>query len=50
VVVSPRATEADGGVVVTPGLNVWPGPLRLVGPRSFGLILASVSWAARVAI
>ena len=49
-VVSPRAAaEADGVVAATPGLSVWPDPLSLAGPRSFGLIL-SVPWAVRAAI
>jgi hypothetical protein len=38
------------GAMADPGLSVWPGPLSLAGPRSFGLILAGVPWAARAAI
>jgi hypothetical protein len=37
------------GVMADPGLSVWLGPRGLAGPRSFGLILAGVPWAARVA-
>jgi hypothetical protein len=45
-----RATKADGGVMATSGLSVWLGPLSLARPRSFGLILAGVSWVARATI
>jgi hypothetical protein len=38
------------GVMADPDLSVWPGPLSLARPRSFGLILAGVLWAARAAI
>ena len=45
-----RAAEADGGVVATPGLSVWPGPLSLARPKSFRLILAGIPWAAQATI
>jgi hypothetical protein len=32
--------------VADPCLGVWPGLLGSVGPRSLGLLLADVSWAA----
>jgi hypothetical protein len=37
------------GVMVDLGLSVWPGLCGLARPRSFGLILAGVPWAARAA-
>jgi hypothetical protein len=44
-----RAAKAEGGVVADPGLGVRPVLLGLVGPRSFGPLLADVSWATRPA-
>jgi hypothetical protein len=38
-----------GGVVANPGLSIWPSPLGLARPRSYGLSLADVSWATRPA-
>ena len=35
-----------GEVVANLGLSIYPGLLVLAGPRSFGLSLADVSWAA----
>jgi hypothetical protein len=36
----------EGGVVADPGLSARPGSLVLAGPRSSGLSLADVLWAA----
>ena len=36
----------EGGVVADPGLGAQPSLLGLAGPRSFGLSLAAVLWAA----
>ena len=33
------------GVVADLGLGVWPGSLGSAGPRSFGPLLADISWA-----
>ena len=37
------------GVVADLGLSVWPSPLSLARPRSFGLIQAGVMRATRAA-
>jgi hypothetical protein len=43
-----RLGQRDG-IVADPGLSVWPCPLSLAGPQSFGLAEASVLRAARAA-
>ena len=44
-----RVAKSDEGVVADPRLSAWPGFLGSAGPRSFGLLLADVSWATRPA-
>jgi hypothetical protein len=44
-----HVAKAEGGVVADPGLGVRPILLGLARPRSFGPLLAHVSWAARSA-
>ena len=37
--------KSEEGVMADPRLSAWPGFLGSAGPRSFGLLLADVSWA-----
>ena len=41
--------KSDEGAAADPSLGVRPVLLGLAGPRSFGPLLADVSWAARPA-
>ena len=44
-----RVAKSDEGAAADPSLGVRPVLLGLAGPRSFGPLLADVSWAARPA-
>ena len=45
-----HVAKSNEGVVANPRLSTWPGFSGSTGPRSFGLLLADVSWATRPAI
>jgi hypothetical protein len=38
--------KSDEWVMASLHLSAWPGFLGLAGPRSFGLLLADILWAA----